>query len=180
MTVFHTYFYIVVDTQGGCHTLKQDNMYLNIAPSTLGNQSYVWELWILVVISGHLTVSRTPCQLPCTQIQNVSLTCSMTPLKPCWKLSCIFMYFYIMKEVSDVLQFVILKSGPKVCSFISVRERVFDLYFMSAVVVETIVSNFLVCEILPKNSLMLWSPLLNVCTTLKVCHPRSVESKYNV
>ena len=65
------------------------------------------------------------------------------------------MYFYIMKEVSDVLQFVILKSGPKVCSFISVRERVFDLYFMSAVVVETIVSNFLVCEILPKNSLML-------------------------
>jgi hypothetical protein len=47
-----------------------------------------------------------------------------------------------MKEVSDVLQFVILKSGPKVCSFISVRECVFDLHCMSAVVVETIVSNF--------------------------------------
>jgi len=57
-----------------------------------------------------------------------------------------------MKDVSDVLQFVVLKSVQWVCSFISVRECVFDLYCMSAVVVETIISNFVVCEILPKDS----------------------------
>ena len=56
------------------------------------------------------------------------------------------MNFCVMKEVSDVLQVVILKSGPQVCSFMSVLECVFDL---SAVVVETIVSNFVVCKILP-------------------------------
>jgi hypothetical protein len=54
-----------------------------------------------------------------------------------------------------VLQFVILKSGPQVCSFISVRECVFDLLRMSAVVVESIVSNFVVCETLPAVSFML-------------------------
>jgi hypothetical protein len=153
-------------------------MYFNIAPSTLGYQSYVWELWILIVISGHLTASRTPCQLPCVQIQNLSLTCSMTVLKPCWKLSSIFMNFYVTKEISDVLQFLILKSGPQVCSFISVGECVFDRCFMSAVVVEATVSNFVVCEILPKDSLMLSSPLLNVCATF--CNLRNWTSYHTV
>lgn len=56
------------------------------------------------------------------------------------------MNFYVMKDVSDMLEFVILKRGPQVCNFISVYEGVFDLYFMSVVVVETIVSNFVICK----------------------------------
>jgi hypothetical protein len=151
------------------------NMYLNIAPSTLGNQSYVWKLWILFVISGHLTASRTPCHLPCTQIQNLSLTCPMTVLKPCWKLSSVCMNSRVTKQVSDVLQFVIVKSEPQVSSFISVRECVFDLYCtrMSAVVVETTISNIVVCENFPIVSVMLWT----LCCTY-VPHSVTLETEH--
>jgi len=54
-----------------------------------------------------------------------------------------------------VSQFVILKSGPQFSSFISVLERVFDLYCMSDVVVEITISNIVVCENFPIFSLML-------------------------
>jgi len=35
MTVVHTYFYIVVDTQRGCHTLKLNYIYIKDIPGEL-------------------------------------------------------------------------------------------------------------------------------------------------
>ena len=49
MTVVHTHFYIVVDTQRGCHTLKLD--------STVGD-SDLWCVCAIGIYQTYLCVSK--------------------------------------------------------------------------------------------------------------------------